>query len=209
MVARCRARLRAAGAAAARKRTRKAKCPERARVTQRSGDTKVDRTRAALRQAFFQLVSTRPYEQVRIADISRRAGVGRSTFYEHFRSKDDLLLASLRHLLEVLAGCVAQQPAGAPLEAVLQHFWENRRLARPTLAGTPRPRVARLLAGLVEQRLPAGAAARPARRAVARHLAEGMLGLLVAWLTGELACDAATLASTLRRTGRASAEALQ
>jgi AcrR family transcriptional regulator len=171
-----------------------------AAVNKPADDTKVARTRAALRQAFFQLLLARHYEDVKVSDIAQRAGVGRSTFYEHFRSKDDLLLASLRHLLEVVAQCASDQADPARLQLVLEHFWQNRRLARVTLGGPSRPRIARLLAELIEDRLPEQRSAPAAtRRVVARQLAEGMLGLLVAWLTGELSCDARVVAETLRR----------
>ena len=59
-----------------------------AKVTE---NRQVRKTRAALLDAFGRLVLERGYADIRIADVIRQANVGRSTFYEHFRSKDDLL----------------------------------------------------------------------------------------------------------------------
>ena len=43
-------------------------------------------TKEALLTAFRDLFFERGYEAIRVGDIIARAGVGRSTFYEHYRS---------------------------------------------------------------------------------------------------------------------------
>ncbi|SBV31818.1 protein of unknown function [uncultured Sphingopyxis sp.] len=45
--------------------------------------------------ALASLLAERRYEAIRIADIRERADIGKSTFYEHFWSKDELLLAAI------------------------------------------------------------------------------------------------------------------
>lgn len=50
----------------------------------------------------FGLVLERGYEAVSIKDIVERADVGRSTFYAHFSSKDDLLTTGITELRKVL-----------------------------------------------------------------------------------------------------------
>ena len=65
-------------------------------------DRRVRRTREALHKALISLVLERGYEAVTIKDVVDRADVGRSTFYAHYLSKDDLLtveMADLRTLL--------------------------------------------------------------------------------------------------------------
>jgi AcrR family transcriptional regulator len=192
---------------AGRFRTQAGQCPEKPGQAAAEVDARVRRTRQALREAFFKLISTRPYDDFGVADIAGRAGVARSTFYEHFRGKDDLLLASLGDLLDVLAQC--PQPGADPgrLDRVLCHFWDNRRLDRATFGGPARPRIARALALRVESNL-GPAASVPAARLLARQISEGMLGLLLAWLTGELAGDASAMAVILRQTAQASAQAM-
>ncbi|MEV0294312.1 TetR/AcrR family transcriptional regulator [Nocardia sp. NPDC050710] len=59
-----------------------------------STDRRVRRTRNLLHQALIELMLERGYERISVSDILERADVGRSTFYAHFRDKDDLLLVS-------------------------------------------------------------------------------------------------------------------
>ena len=44
--------------------------------------------------ALAQEISEQGYRQVTVADIVRRAGIARNTFYENFRSKEDCFLAT-------------------------------------------------------------------------------------------------------------------
>lgn len=57
-------------------------------------DRRVRRTRANLHRALIELMVERDYDRISVRDILDRADTGRSTFYAHFRDKDDLLLAS-------------------------------------------------------------------------------------------------------------------
>lgn len=57
-------------------------------------DRRVRRTRRALHQALIGLMLERGYARITVQDILDRADVGRSTFYAHFRNKDDLLVGS-------------------------------------------------------------------------------------------------------------------
>ena len=71
-----------------------------------AGDKRVERTQLALRNAFFELVLSQPYSRIKIADIIAKANVGRSTFYEHYKNKDDLLYTSLHWPMTVLASAM-------------------------------------------------------------------------------------------------------
>ena len=55
-------------------------------------DRRVRRTRELLQQSLIALVGERRYEAITIRDIADRANVGRTTFYLHYRSKDDLFM---------------------------------------------------------------------------------------------------------------------
>jgi AcrR family transcriptional regulator len=60
-----------------------------------SKDRRVLRTQKLLRQALFALMGEKDYESITVQDILEKADVGRSTFYVHFRNKDDLLKSGL------------------------------------------------------------------------------------------------------------------
>ena len=58
-------------------------------------DIRAVRTRQQINSAFVMLMHRRSYDSMRVSDITRKAGVGRATFYAHFTSKDDLLRSQL------------------------------------------------------------------------------------------------------------------
>jgi len=135
--------------------------------------------------------------------------VARSTFYEHFAGKDDAVVKCMGFLLGILARCVDEVGNEEELRRALEHFWENRRLARPLFVGRPHARIARALADLIATRLSAiKGTPRLAPRLVAMQLSEGMLALLVGWLTGDASASTEALASMMRASAQASVRLL-
>ncbi len=61
-------------------------------------DRRIQRTEHALRQALMDLILEKGYDAVTVQDILDRANMGRSTFYAHFRDKEDLLLSGFHNL---------------------------------------------------------------------------------------------------------------
>ncbi|NTW11379.1 MAG: TetR/AcrR family transcriptional regulator [Chlorobiaceae bacterium] len=61
-------------------------------------DRRINRTRKLIQEALMSLIVERGYENVTVQDIIDRADVGRSTFYAHFRDKDELLISWFEHL---------------------------------------------------------------------------------------------------------------
>lgn len=67
-------------------------------------DRRVRRSRDLLHRSLIALILEKGYRQITVQDILDRADVGRSTFYAHYRGKDDLLLASAEeHLRTIFA----------------------------------------------------------------------------------------------------------
>jgi len=151
-------------------------------------DRRVRRTRLAIFNAFNALVLSRRYDEIRVADIIEAADVGRSTFYDHFKSKDDVLLRSIEPLFDILADTAAGQVVRERLFFVLSHFWDQRALARVIFGPALFFKLTRKLADMIELRLDREGEAFP-RRALAIDLATSQLGVIKAWLTGEFACD--------------------
>ena len=67
-------------------------------------DRRVRRTQGLLRRALLELLTEQPWESIAIQQICDRADVARSTFYNHFADKEDLLLAGFRELRGHLEG---------------------------------------------------------------------------------------------------------
>jgi len=56
-------------------------------------DRRVQRTRELLQKALIELISERGYDGITIQDLVDRANVGRTTFYLHYSSKDELFMS--------------------------------------------------------------------------------------------------------------------
>lgn len=171
------------------------------------------RTRKALFDAFFELVLTKPYDTIRVVDILAAADVGRSTFYQHFSNKDDILVQSLDGLMSILADSIDGVAHREQLRPALEHFWENRRFACQLLAGPPRAQIAELLVQLVEERLRnlrlrGRASPRLSLQLAAISLAHGQLALLHSWLTEEHRCGVDELVDALCLTSQRAAKAV-
>ena len=65
-------------------------------------DRRIPRTRAMLQHALTSLILKNGYEAITIQDICDEANVGRSTFYAHYTSKDDLKRSGFEHLRKEL-----------------------------------------------------------------------------------------------------------
>jgi AcrR family transcriptional regulator len=64
-------------------------------------DRRTNRTRQTLHAALIQLILEKHYDLITVQDIIDRANVGRSTFYVHFRDKEDLLVSDWERFLDM------------------------------------------------------------------------------------------------------------
>ena len=85
----------------------------------RRADRRVQKTRALLHGALVSLVHEKPYDDIVVKEILARADVGRSTFYAHYRDKDELLECGIRDLLRTDASS-APAPSGDAADGLLR-----------------------------------------------------------------------------------------
>lgn len=169
-------------------------------------DPRAKKTRSALMEAFNSLVLDRGYGSVMPADVAEAAGVARSTLYEHFAGKEEMLRHSLLPILEPLAACVGSPDVPPRLEFTLEHIRGSRKMARELLGGRARTVAARTLGQLIEARLPARRSGLP-RSLKAAYLASAILGLIEEWLSGRAGCPVPVLARALQASTQAAAAA--
>ena len=115
-------------------------------------DRRVVRTRAQIDAAFVDLLHRRSYGNIRVSDITKKAGVGRATFYAHYSSKDDLLSSQFRRIVAPML--VARPGAACPLDAVIffAHVTASPQIYR-ALMGPNAGKSPRILRECVEQRI--------------------------------------------------------
>jgi len=155
----------------------------------------VRRTDQALVQALVSLVFEKGYDAITIQDLLDRADVGRSTFYAHYRGKDDLLLTSFRRLLDHLDRMLDRDgnPGGriAPVQELFAHVASARRferaLSRSHMVERQFHAGIQQLSGSIARRLaiggPDGTFPIPVR---AQALAGGLFAMLRWWLDGDM-----------------------
>ena len=163
-------------------------------------DRRIQRTRRALVSAFIELVLTQGYEGLTAEAITRKANVGRSTFYLHYANKAALLAESIRNPSSRLAACVGGNVTPLQLLPLLEHFREQRRVNRTFFADPIRSLWVKSLAALIEPRLAARTGGmRPEfpRPLVALMIAEMQIALITHWLTGRSPLKADLIAEAL------------
>lgn len=67
-----------------------------------------DATKAALKEAFWELYSEQPFRKISVAQVTTLAGYTRGTFYLHFQDMFDLLEGIENEMLERSRACVGE-----------------------------------------------------------------------------------------------------
>src|SRR5437588_12121036 len=100
----------------------------------RKPDERIRRTHQRLGSALVQLMAEKPIDDITVQDVLDRASVGRSTFYLHFRDKDDLLLSQLEKFLETMSTALSIQKEEShrvvPVAELFAHIGSQKKLYR-------------------------------------------------------------------------------
>ena len=105
---------------------------------ERPPDRRVRRTEQRLNDALESLIIEKRYDKITVQDLIDRADVGRSTFYAHYETKDDLLL-SWTQLADDMELHMAQDQTDAesitPSLALFRHLGEYHHLYKAMIGG--------------------------------------------------------------------------
>lgn len=94
----------------------------------KKADRRSSRTRRSLRDALIELILEKRYDSITVQNVIDRADVGRSTFYAHYRDKEDLFLSDWEAMLDGFARHIEWHNAGAgrvvPITGLFRHVQE-------------------------------------------------------------------------------------
>ena len=111
---------------------------ERQKAIRPGKDRRVLRTRDTLGDALVALMQEKNFDDITVQDLLNRAGVGRSTFYVHYRDKDDLFLSDVEEFLEQCCNAIARQESGTKRLLPVKEFFAHVRDVREFYAALVR-----------------------------------------------------------------------
>ena len=140
-------------------------------------------TKSDIKEAFIQLLATKSLEDITISQLTKKAGVNRSTFYLHYLDKQDFLEQLKEETLSTVRMILRKEtfyPKEA-LEAILSYFQESsaffaeiadniRSFILGMIESTPRSRPVIVAAYQM-----------PERYAITMYVS-GLTGLIVDWI---------------------------
>ncbi len=119
----------------------------------RKPDLRIRRTRSLLSNALVALMQEKSIDKITVQEVLDRATVGRSTFYLHYRDKDDLFLCVLEDGLEMWSTALLRKQEKsyriAPVAEFFMHVGDAKKLYRASGRFRTYPRVFRTCAGLL------------------------------------------------------------
>jgi AcrR family transcriptional regulator len=156
-------------------------------------DARVRRTRDALGDALIGLIQEKPFKTITVQRILDRAHIGRSTFYVHYRDKDDLFLSDLEDFLESMSTLLLRRQEAsmrvAPVRELFAHVAEMRQLQTALVAAGKMHDFVEMgqgyFARAIERRLkqlPVSSTIDSQHAAISHALAGALLSLMTWWL---------------------------
>lgn len=190
---------------------------------QRNTDRRKQRTRRQLKEALFSLILEKGYDAVTIEDITERADLGRTTFYLHYRDKEELLLESIDSISEELMAQIAPIPPASwndqpdasgsnprdPIRVVFRHAADNAPLYLIILHGEGATRTSRRVRDIISQKVievlhasvEGGVPIHPQvpEDVFAGYLGGALMGMITWWLESKAPYSADEMADMFRR----------
>lgn len=101
-------------------------------------DRRVVRTRDTLGDALVALMREKDFKEITVQEVLDRAGVGRSTFYVHYRDKDDLFLSDVEDFFEKCSTALTRNGSSPKRLLPVKEFFAHVREAREFYAALVR-----------------------------------------------------------------------
>jgi len=161
-------------------------------------DRRTSRTRRSLSEALVELIKEKRFDDITVQNVIDRADIGRSTFYSHFRDKEDLFQRDWQRFLDGFAQHIDWEKAGegsfVPVVYLFSHlqdyhhFYKGLVRSRKTDAVFKSGRIH--LSQKIETALASLLRSKPAPTVslpiLANYLASELFALLQWWLDHEM-----------------------
>jgi len=94
-------------------------------------DSRIIRTKEAIRQALMELIEEKGFEAITVKDITTRADINRGTFYVHYENKHDLMEECQNEIMQGMSQIAKQK-----LQNVVLKNSDNSKPNKPSPAVT-------------------------------------------------------------------------
>lgn len=78
--------------------------------------------------ALLQMMKEKPFKNISITDLVKRAGVGRASFYRNFESKEDIIKKHLEVLIKEWGREFENSKNPNFVESLLEHYYKHKDL---------------------------------------------------------------------------------
>lgn len=98
-------------------------------------DLRIKKTKASLYRSILFLMEKEKYEDIKISQICSKAKINRSTYYDHFKDKDELIQTLIEDLIIDLESSILWEKEtktikeyyGSLIESILNHIKQNQK----------------------------------------------------------------------------------
>jgi AcrR family transcriptional regulator len=169
-------------------------------------DRRIVRTRELLFDALLDLMIEKGYEAITVQDLIDHANIGRSTFYTHFKDKDQLLAENILNLRDLLKRQGIEDKSADQTDSMrfvfslgmLRHVHSHKRIYKAVAGKQSGIRVVyhmkNMLSNFVEEELENHHALHTIenipRRIVVEFIVNTFMTLLTWWMENNMPCSA-------------------
>jgi AcrR family transcriptional regulator len=159
-------------------------------------DRRANRTKRSLSEALVELIKEKRFDDITVQDVIERADVGRSTFYSHFRDKEDLFQRDWERFLDGFALQINWAQAGVgsfvPVVFLFSHLQEYHHFYRGLVKSRKTDAVFKSGRTYLSQKMETAIASQIQNRPtipisiIANYLASELFALLQWWLDHDM-----------------------
>jgi AcrR family transcriptional regulator len=161
-------------------------------------DRRSTRTHRSLSEALVDLIKEKRFDDITVQNVIDRADVGRSTFYSHFRDKEDLFQKDWERFLDGFAQHIDWEKAGhgpfVPVVYLFSHLQEYQHFYQSLVRSRKTDSVFKSGISYLSQKMETALTARLRNKPappipipiLANYLASELFALLQWWLDNEM-----------------------